>query len=75
MMWHHYYAMMGFPMGGLVLTLLVFLAAAGVVVYALRRPGSPDSGRDAAAILAERYARGEIDDEEYHRRLNRLRTS
>ncbi|MDH6108962.1 putative membrane protein [Kitasatospora sp. MAP12-15] len=36
----------------------------------------PDAGRrgpDAARILSERYARGEIDDEEYQRRLNLLR--
>ncbi|MFI6685692.1 SHOCT domain-containing protein [Streptomyces sp. NPDC050485] len=28
----------------------------------------------AEQILAERYARGEIDEDEYHRRLNVLRT-
>ncbi|KRV50731.1 hypothetical protein AQ490_15030 [Wenjunlia vitaminophila] len=32
-------------------------------------PGSPEQ------VLADRYARGEIDDEEYHRRLNTLRGS
>ncbi|MDH6133241.1 putative membrane protein [Kitasatospora sp. MAA4] len=40
-------------------------------------PPPPEAGRepgpDAARILGERYARGEIDDEEYQRRLNMLR--
>ncbi|MCC5475767.1 SHOCT domain-containing protein [Streptomyces sp. NPDC059680] len=35
----------------------------------------PAPGSGAEQILAERYARGEIDDEEYHRRLATLRGS
>jgi putative membrane protein len=36
-----------------------------------RRP----EGRDPEQILAERFARGEIDEEEYHRRLQTLRSA
>jgi putative membrane protein len=36
-----------------------------------RRP----EGRDPEQILAERYANGEIDEEEYHRRLQTLRSA
>jgi putative membrane protein len=32
-------------------------------------------GRDPEQILAERFAAGEIDEEEYHRRLQRLRSA
>ncbi|WP_274917870.1 SHOCT domain-containing protein [Streptomyces sp. WZ-12] len=41
------------------------------------RPGGPAPGGPAGAeqILAERYARGEIEDEEYQRRLSVLRAS
>ncbi|MFI9626030.1 SHOCT domain-containing protein [Streptomyces sp. NPDC052042] len=43
-----------------------------------RRPGPPPGeagwgGRRAEDLLAERFARGEIDDEEYRRRLTVLR--
>ncbi|MFB6614288.1 SHOCT domain-containing protein [Streptomyces sp. NPDC085524] len=65
-------------------TLLVWgliAAAAVLVVRALRRDGAagrawvPDapSAGEAESLLAERYARGEIDDEEYERRLAVLR--
>lgn len=46
---------------------------AWVVVTLARRPGSDGGSRTAEDVLAERYARGEIDDEEYHRRLAALR--
>lgn len=39
-----------------------------------RGPGTGAAhGSEAARILGERYARGEIDDEEYQRRLGQLR--
>ncbi|MFI1628217.1 SHOCT domain-containing protein [Streptomyces noursei] len=38
-------------------------------------PGAPGHGRSAEQILAERYARGEIDEGEYQRRLATLRSS
>ncbi|MFI5911871.1 SHOCT domain-containing protein [Dactylosporangium sp. NPDC051541] len=72
MMWHHYSGMAGYPLGGLLLIVLLFVAAAGAAAFALRGPASPPGRRDAAAILAERYARGEIDDEEYQRRRDQL---
>lgn len=34
---------------------------------------APTGGSEAEGILADRYARGEIDDEEYRRRLAELR--
>jgi putative membrane protein len=53
---------------------LVFLGLIAVVVVLLVRRGT-GSGRSAGAedVLAERYARGEIDDDEYRRRLDVLR--
>jgi putative membrane protein len=48
-----------------------------VVVVLLRRPGQSggsDPGRpDPEEVLAERFARGEIDADEYHQRLQVLR--
>jgi uncharacterized membrane protein len=43
-----------------------------IVVIARRRNATP-SAPTAQDILAERHARGEIDAEEYHRRLDDLR--
>jgi len=57
-------------------SMMVFwIAVMALVVWLLARRGSPgptphDSAR---AILAERYARGEITTEEYHERLDALR--
>ncbi|MDD9375858.1 SHOCT domain-containing protein [Streptomyces sp. ZAF1911] len=65
----------------IVWTLIV--AAAVLVVRALRRDGSdghtaagpyPASAKGPERLLAERFARGEIDDEEYSRRLAVLRS-
>ncbi len=71
---------------GLVLALLMvlFLAALAVLAFALyrgtantaqqqtrdRRPGDLST---AERVLAERYARGELDDDEYRRRRDVLR--
>ncbi|HEX8930373.1 MAG TPA: SHOCT domain-containing protein [Actinomycetota bacterium] len=43
------------------------LLAAGVY-FIRRRPTHVDAGPDAEDVLAERYARGEIDDDEYRQR-------
>ena len=67
-------------MGFLMMAFWVALIAV-VVWLVLHRPGAPGaSGPSAAsphgqarAILAERYARGEISTEEYHERLDALR--
>ncbi|HEY0697274.1 MAG TPA: SHOCT domain-containing protein [Micromonospora sp.] len=64
------------PMGGMMIGLLVLaLVVIGLVWliagYGRRRvPDGRDTARDT---LAERYARGELDTEEYRRRLDELR--
>jgi putative membrane protein len=46
------------------------------IVALFRRPGDGRPERpDPERILAERFARGEIDEEEYHRRLQTLRST
>lgn len=53
---------------GLLITLAV------VLVRALNRPAGPDPGQRPTPeqLLAERFARGEIDEDEYRRRLATL---
>ena len=62
------------------ITLTFWVAVIWIVVSLLRsRPTIPPPARDTRSaarsdeILAQRYARGEIDDDEYRRRLNTLR--
>ncbi|WP_349637114.1 SHOCT domain-containing protein [Streptomyces sp. RerS4] len=67
-------------------TLIVWaliIAAAALVIRALRRDATDGrtalapptaSAKGAETLLADRYARGEIDDEEYTRRLAVLRS-
>ena len=56
---------------------LVFLALIVLVVFlVVRQPGEPQGRtgqRSAADTLAERFARGEIDEREYRSRLEELR--
>jgi putative membrane protein len=54
---------------------LLFWAALviGAVYLFRRRPPQRDPGESAATALAERYARGEIDEDEYRKRLLVLR--
>jgi putative membrane protein len=53
--------------------LLVVLAVPAVVLYALTARGGGDSERDEAlATLRQRYAAGDIDEEEFERRRTRL---
>lgn len=56
--------------------LLFWLAVIALIVWAVRtgRDGTsaPDPNHDARRILAERYARGEIDADEYRERLEVL---
>ncbi|WP_445269491.1 SHOCT domain-containing protein [Streptomyces sp. DSM 41634] len=61
------------------MVLLVALAVAGVVLL-LRSadrfpsgPVQPPAAPSAKQVLAERFARGEIDEEEYEQRLTALR--
>jgi putative membrane protein len=63
-----------------VLSVAFWVAVIWVVVNVLRSPPGPTpaGGADPAApeeILAQRYARGEIDDDEYRRRLDTLRAA
>lgn len=68
----------GWPMmlgASLVGLLLVAALVAGVVWLARRSGDSParaGSADEARALLRRRYAAGEIDDEEFTRRLDRL---
>ncbi len=56
------------PILGLaIVALVVWLMVSGAA------KGGSGQGRDAESILKERYARGEIDEEEYNRRLAGLR--
>ncbi|HEX6969567.1 MAG TPA: SHOCT domain-containing protein [Micromonosporaceae bacterium] len=71
----HYYGGWMWPMWGLmmvfwlaVIALLVWLA-----VRYTRTHSNGDDKESARRILAERYARGELDTDEYHHRLDNLR--
>lgn len=78
-------SMMGWMMGfGLVwvgIWLLLVIAGLAVLIVVLvrltrgaghRMSGSPVVASTSLRILDERYARGEIDDDEYHRRRGNL---
>jgi putative membrane protein len=61
------------------LSSFVFIALLGVTVWLLVRATGPgrapqprDSTSSAREILAQRYARGEIDEQEYRQRLHTL---
>lgn len=85
-MWQHGYG--GWGWGSWILTAMVltlFFALVITVIVAIVRnlngPGhrhgpavhGPPPGRRPEDILAERFARGEVDDEEYRRRVALLR--
>lgn len=63
---------MGAMMIGWLLLVLLVIAAIWIAASYNRRP-APQGQDSARRILAERYARGELDAEEYHRRLDTLR--
>ncbi|MFJ8383975.1 SHOCT domain-containing protein [Streptomyces sp. NPDC094438] len=64
----------GYPAAGLTLLVLMVLVAM-VTIALLRRGNDMHQDRTPAAerLLAERFARGELDDEEYRRQLAVLR--
>ncbi|GGH18511.1 putative membrane protein [Cribrihabitans marinus] len=65
----------GFGMAGGLMMLLFWGAIIALIVFAVRgfSAGSGSGGNsDAAEILRERYAKGEIDDEEYEHRKAQL---
>lgn len=51
--------------------MLAIIIALSVLLWR-RRPGPPDSGDSAKRILSERFARGEINADEYRERLAQL---
>jgi len=69
----------GFPIA--LIGMAVFWAAVALIIVALVRglgrsrhqPGWPGTVHGAEQLLAERFARGEIDEEEYRSRLAALR--
>lgn len=74
-MWHW-----GYDAWWMGLMMLVFWTAIiGLVVWSVRSRSEggprPDSSKTALDILAERYARGEIDEEEYRLRRATIQAS
>lgn len=72
--------MNGFGWGMMGIGWVMGFVLIGVLVWAIvqatsrsREPAARTSARSAEAILADRFARGEIDDDEYRRRLDTLR--
>jgi putative membrane protein len=72
--------MNGFGWGMMGIGWVMGLILIGVLVWAVvqatsrsNESGAPTSAGSAEAILADRFARGEIDDDEYRRRLDTLR--
>lgn len=72
----------GWSWWGWLLMMLSMVAFWGLLVWGIvalfRRPGGDGGGRerpDPERILAERFAAGEIDEEEYRRRLDTLRSA
>jgi putative membrane protein len=63
----------GGPWIGIVWFLLWAALVIGAVYLFRRRPSHRDPGESAAEALAERYARGDIDEDEYRKRLRVLR--
>jgi putative membrane protein len=68
--WHS-----GFGYGHWAFSLFFWIVIVGAIILALRSGGSRSDGgpsRSAREVLDERYARGEIDREEYRRRREDL---
>lgn len=51
---------------------LVVIGIVALVQYLLRGPGNAPRGKNALDILKERYARGEIDKDEFERKKRDL---
>jgi putative membrane protein len=62
----------GGPWIGMVWLLFWVVLVLGAVYLLRRRLPGPHPGDSAAEALAERYARGEIDEDEYRKRLRVL---
>jgi putative membrane protein len=59
---------------GVVMMIGFWALVAWVIVAVVRRPDGRPSSRDARQILDERFARGELDADEYRQRSDALRT-
>jgi putative membrane protein len=68
--WHHHGWFLLWPLVPLFWITAVFVLVR--VVFWRRGPWGGGRGPDPRAILAERYARGEISHEEYRERLSHL---
>jgi putative membrane protein len=84
MMFWYDHGMNGWGWAGMVIGMVLFWAVvigAGVLLFRAFARGTgqsttpPAGGPTPEQLLAERYARGEIDDEEYQQRLATLRRS
>ncbi len=62
----------GFGLGWLAMVLFWVFVAAGIAWLVLTLGRSPQERGHAASILAERYARGEIDSEEFKARTHAI---
>ena len=60
---------------GMVLFWAVAILGGVALVRHLTRPAPPAHGATAEQVLAERFARGEIDEDEFDRRRKALRAS
>ncbi|MER6185903.1 SHOCT domain-containing protein [Streptomyces sp. NPDC001652] len=58
---------------GSVLIWVLLITVAVLLFRTLNRTSEPSHGDSAERLLAERFARGEIDEEEYWRRMSVLR--
>jgi putative membrane protein len=66
--WHGGGPSHGFP----VLPVVLLLFVVGALVFGLLRRGAGRAITDARSVLADRFARGEIDAEEYRARRSEL---
>lgn len=60
-------------MGGMWLWWILGIAIVGALAWVVVRPLSRANGESAEELLKRRYARGEIDNEEFEKRLQDLR--
>ncbi len=63
----------GWMLMGMLMMIGFWGLVAWVIVTAVRRPEARSSTRDAQEILDERFARGELDVDEYRQRSDALR--
>ena len=72
-MWPGYGEHMGWMWLGWLIGLGVLLLLIWVIARAAASPDTPRNEESPETILKRRYARGEVDEQEYERRLSHLR--